>query len=238
MNKKFAALLIPLLIFPMISFVAAHWYDSILKQYKLKAGTVCVEISRWHVMGTTSYDVNCNDEVFGDELIITNLWDKQKCDDIDKVVGVQILADPIFPCWELTFDMFIHNKGSLSIKMDFPIFTWGGPYEADPCWDSIVDPVSFPGYFSYYTKAYIWIEEVGDWAEFEPTTFVLKPCQEVRIVQHIHFTGQEYPELQCHWFRLDVEYPFFHYVPEESIGGWAWEKQQSILEEIPVDTEK
>ncbi len=54
MNKKFVALLVPLLMLPMISFAAAHWYDNITKQYKLHAGTLCVEISKWHVDGTTS----------------------------------------------------------------------------------------------------------------------------------------------------------------------------------------
>jgi hypothetical protein len=228
MNKKFAALLIPLLMLPMVSFAAAHWYDSILKQYKLKAGTVCVEITKWHVMGTTSYDANCNEEIFGDELIIENVWGEQCCEeDIEKkVVGLQILADPIFPCWELTLEMFIHNKGSLSIKMDFPTVKFAGPFELDPCWDPIVDSMEIPDYFQYWTKAYIWRQDIGEWVEVEPTTFVLKPCQVVRIVQYIHFIGQEYPELQCHWFRLDVEYPFFEYVPLEPIECYGWEKEE------------
>jgi len=223
MNKKFAALLIPLLMFPLVSFAAAHWYDSVTKQYKLKVGTVCVEISKWHVAKTTAYDVNCNEEVFGDELIITNLWGVNPCDGEDKVVGVQIFADPIFPCWELTLEMWIHNKGSLSVKMDFPIITWGGPYEIDPCWDEIVDPGPMHPAFQYWTKPYL-LNELGEWYEVEPTTFVLKPCESVKIVQFIHFVGQDYPELQCHWFRLDIEYPFFEYVPGEPLDCYTWEK--------------
>jgi len=224
MNKKFVALLIPLLLFPMMSFAAAHWYDSVTKQYKLKAGTVCVEISKWHVLRTTAYDVNCNNETFGDELIIENVWGRQKCDNVSKVVGLQILADPIFPCWELSLEMFIHNKGSLSIKMDFPVINFSGPYETDPCWDPITaNTTSYP-YFQYWTKAQVWVEEIGEWVEMEPTTFVLKPCESVRIVQYIHFLGQDYPELQCHWFRIDVEYPFFQFVPDEPISSYTWVK--------------
>ncbi len=222
MNKKFIALLIPLMLLPMVGFAAAHWYDYIYKQYKLKAGCVCVEISKWHVMGTTSYDVDCDGVVFGDELQITNIWGENPCDTEEKVVGVQILANPIFPCWELTFEMFVHNKGTLSIKMDIPTFVFGGPYEDDPCWGPIADPVPLPEYFQYWMIAYIWNSDIQDWVRVEPTTFVLKPSESVRIVQYIHFIGQEFPELQCHWFRIDCTYPFFQYVPEEEISSYSW----------------
>ncbi len=77
---------------------------------------------RWN----NQLDVNCNGIVFGDELQITNIWGINPCDGEEKVVGVQILANPIFPCWELTFSMNITNKGSLSAKMDIPqiVFGW------------------------------------------------------------------------------------------------------------------
>jgi hypothetical protein len=222
MNKKFAALIIPLMLLPLVGFATAHWYDYITKQYKMHAGTVCAEIVKWHVLETTAYDMDCDGVVFGDELQISNIPGKNPCDGLEKVAGVQILANPIFPCWELTFEMFIRNKGSLSIKMDIPTFTFGGPYEADPCWGPIRDPVPLPTYFQYFAKAYIWDDKIGEYVEVQPTTFVLKPGQEVRIVQFIHFIGQEFPELQCHWFRIDCVYPFFQYVPEEPISSYTY----------------
>lgn len=220
MNKKFVALLIPLLLLPMISFAAAHWYDNVTKQYKLKVGTMCVEVTKWHVMRTTSYDVDCDGEVFGDELQITNLWGKNPCDGADKVVGVQILADPIFPCWELQFEMIIHNKGQLTVKLEAPVITWGGPYDLDPCWDPIKDPVPMHPGFQYEWQYYVWIENQG-WIPKDPTTFNIKPCESVRVVQYIHFFGQLYPELQCHWFRMDIKLPFTEFVPEP-ISSYTW----------------
>ncbi len=225
MNKKFIALLIPLLLFPMVSFATAHWYDYVNKQYKLKAGCVCVEVSKWHVMGTTSYDVDCDGVVFGDELQITNLMGTNPCDGVEKVVGVQILANPIFPCWELTLEMFVKNKGTLAVKMDLPSFTFGGPYDEDPCWGRIVDPVPIPDAFQYWSKAYVWDYDIEEWIQVEPTTFVLKPGEEVRIVQYIHYLSQLYPEHQCHWFRLDAQYPFFQYSPEGPISSYTWPVQ-------------
>ncbi|MBX5328618.1 MAG: hypothetical protein QHH18_07435 [Candidatus Bathyarchaeota archaeon] len=221
MNKKFIALLVPLMLLPMVGFAAAHWYDYIYKQYKLKAGCVCVEVTKWHVLGTTSYDVDCDGIVFGDELQITNLWGTNPCDDVKKVVGVQILANPIFPCWELTLEMFVYNKGTLAVKMDIPKINFSGPLKDEPDWTPIQGG-SIPDYFQYWTKAYIWKEDIGEWVQVQPTTFVLKPCEEVKIVQYIHFIGQEHPELQCHWFRLDVLYPFFQYVPEGPLSSYTW----------------
>ncbi len=98
--------------------------------------------------------------------------------------------------------------------------------KATPCWGPIENPVPIPEYFQYWTKAYIWKEQIGEWVEVEPTTFVLKPGEFVKVVQYIHFTGQRYPELQCHWFRLDAKYPFFQYVPEEPISSYTWEKTE------------
>jgi hypothetical protein len=219
MNKKFVALLIPLLLLPMVSFAAAHWYDYVTKQYKMHVGTVCVELTKWHVNGTTSYDTNCNGIVFGDELTITNLNGWCDCLNRSKVAGVQILANPIFPCWELTLDMYIKNCGSLSVKADPANVIFGGPYETDPCWGPIVSPVPIPEYFQYWHKYYVMVNDV--WVEKEPTTFNLKPGEIMWVREYIHFIGQKYPELQCHWFRLDFKIPFFEFVPDP-IGSYTW----------------
>jgi len=221
MNKKFVALLIPLLLLPMVSFAAAHWYDYITKQYKMHAGTVCVEITKWHVNETTAYDVNCNGITFGDELLITNINGINPCDGLEKVAGVQILANPIFPCWELTLDLYITNKGTLSVKVESAEIIFGGPYTDDPCWGPIVDPVPIPDYFQYSHKYYVMIN--GEWIWKEPTTFALKPGETMWVREYIHFTAQEHPEFQCHWFRLDFKIPFYQYVPEPQ-GSYTWVK--------------
>jgi hypothetical protein len=219
MNKKFVALLIPLMLLPMVSFGAAHWYDYITKQYKLHAGTVCVQLVEWHVFETTAYDVNCNGIVFGDELEITNIMGTNPCDGASKVAGVQIYANPIFPCWEMTLDLYIQNKGTLSIKPDLALITFGGPYEDEPDWGPIANPVPIPSYFQYTHTYYQFV--AGEWVIKEPTTFSLKPGEVMWVREYIHFLAQDYPEFMCHWFRLDFRIPFFQYVPEPT-GSYTW----------------
>jgi hypothetical protein len=221
MNKKFVALLIPLMLLPMVSFGAAHWYDYITKDYKLHAGTVCVEITKWHVFETTAYDVNCNGIVFGDELTITNVIGKNPCDGLEKVAGLQILANPIFPCWELTLDIYITNKGTLALKMDPALITFGGPYIDDPCWGPIKDPVSIPSYFQTWHEYRIFV--AGQWILTQPTTFMLKPGEQIWVREFIHFIGQDNPELMCQWFRFTFQLPFYQYTPEP-ITSYTWEK--------------
>jgi len=219
MNKKFVALLIPLLLLPMVSFAAAHWYDYITKQYKLHAGTVAVEITKWHVNATTSYDANCNGIVFGDELQISNINQWADCLNRSKVAGVQILANPIFPCWELTLDIYIKNVGTLALKVEAANVTFGGPYASDPCWGPIVNPIPIPSYFQYWHKYYQLVS--GVWVEKQPTTFSLKPGEVMWVREYIHFLAQDHPEFQCHWFRLDFKIPFYQYVPEP-IGSYTY----------------
>jgi hypothetical protein len=223
MNKKFVALLIPLMILPMVSFGAAHWYDYVTKQYKLHAGTVCVELTKWHVNETTAYDVNCNGILWGDELQITNLEGTCPCSNASRVVGVQILGNPIFPCWELTLDMYITNCGTLSLKVEAANITFGGPYESDPCWGPIADPAPIPNYFQYRHTFYRMTP--GGWVIAEPTTFGLKPGETLWVREYIHFLAQDHPEFMCHWFRLDFKIPFYQYVPEPT-GSYTWEKPQ------------
>jgi hypothetical protein len=224
MNKKFVALLIPLMILPMVSFGAAHWYDYITKQYKMHVGTVCVELTKWHVNETTAYDVNCNNILWGDELTITNLYGTCPCTQASRVVGVQILANPIFPCWEVTLDMYIKNCGTLALKVDPANITFGGPYATEPDYGPIVDPVPIPDYFQYWHKYYVQVS--GVWVEKEPTTFSLKAGETMWVREYIHFIGQKYPELQCHWFRLDFKIPFYEFVPSAT-GSYTWEKPQA-----------
>jgi len=252
MNKKLVALLIPVMLLPMIGFAYAHWTDTVYKQYKMHAGTVDVEIDYYHVLNTTSYDVNCNGDVFGDELNITEVWETdfpwvKKDSPSPQLVGLRIKADPIYPCWELRIEIYIHNVGRLSVKMDDPIVEWytNGTswYNEDPCWDNttVGDDPDFdnfhtgppagykwpctkpnwkPAYFQYDMKFYRNVTGVG-WVQFEPTTDgTIKPCKCIKVVEYIHFLGQPYPEFECHWCRLDVWIPFHQHVGENI---WCYE---------------
>jgi hypothetical protein len=224
MNKKFVALLIPLMVLPMVSFGAAHWYDYITKQYRLHVGTVCVTLESWHVFTTTAYDANCNGEIFGDELQITNVAGPNvPCTDPPQptVAGVQIYANPIFPCWQLGLDLYIRNLGTLGLKMDAPTLVYGGPYATDPGWGTIVNPVTpIPDYWQTTFVIYRWVDGVG-WIVAEPTTFMLKPGELLWVHEFIHFLAQAYPEFQCHWFRFDVQIPFYEFVPDP-ISSYTW----------------
>ena len=179
----------------------------------MHAGTVEVEIVSWHVQGTNTYDVNCNGIVFGDELTIRNVLDED-----EEVVKLDITVDPIYPCWFLELEMIIHNKGRLSVKADAPIIYWtiDPPPYGDP---ENLGPRT-PPYWQYFWYYYIWRDGVG-WVEVEPTTMVIKPSQVLKVVEYLHFIGQDYPELQCNWLDLHVEIPFFQYIGEE-IACYHW----------------
>jgi hypothetical protein len=145
MNKKLLiVLLLPLMLLPMVSFGYAHWTDTVTKRYKLRPGTVEIHIIQWHVDYTTSYDANCNGEILGDELQIMPVYDDH---DPPEVIGVNILADPIFPCWELEFKMLIHVKGRLAVRFEEPKIVMAGPYPDNPCFAPI-DP-NDPYYVEY-----------------------------------------------------------------------------------------
>ena len=219
MNTRLAFALIPLMLLPMVGFGSAHWTDSVKKDYYMHAGTVEVEIVSWHVQGTNTYDVDCDGIVFGDELNITNILDRE-----GEVVKLDITVDPIYPCWFLDLEIIIHNKGRLSIKADEPIVSWtiDPPPYGDP--ETIAGPgpiseVRTPPFWQYIYKYYILRD--GDWIEVQPTTMVLKPSQVLRVKEFIHFIGQDYPELQCNWLDLHVEIPFFQYIGEE-IACYHW----------------
>ncbi|NIM45384.1 MAG: hypothetical protein GTO54_07115 [Nitrososphaeria archaeon] len=147
MNKKLLSLLlVPLMLMPLMGFAYAHWSDRVTKQIKLHAGTVEVDIVRWHIDEINSYDVSCDGIVgiWGDypieqqphydpnvkyEVIIEMVRDAD-----NQVVEIYITADPVFPGWTLWFKMLIHNKGRLSVQSDIHHWNWIGPEDTDPCW--------------------------------------------------------------------------------------------------------
>lgn len=217
MNKKLVALLIPLMLLPMIAIGYAHWTDSAKKNYYMRAGTVKTEIVAWHIEGTNTYDADCDGVIYGDELQIIEV--EEYDDDLDEweTKKLDIIVDPIYPSWFLDLEIIIHNKGRLSIKADEPIIEWTGPQDNmldnTPTPDEYINQTTgIPYYFEYDWHYYIWLAD--HWVEVEPTTMVIKPSQVLRVKQFIHFIGQEYPEIQCHWLDLHVEIPFFQYVGE------------------------
>jgi len=215
MNRKFVLLLIPLLMLPMAGFGVAHWTDSVKKDYYMHAGTVKTEIVWFHIEGTNTYDVDCDNVIYGDELIIEEIQEYD--DELEEweTKKLSIYVDPIYPSWYLDLEMIIHNKGRLAIKLEEPILRWTGPQ--DNMLDDIDTPDAYMGadgipvFFQYLWYYSIWDEDFQTWITVEPTTFHVKPSHVVRVKQYIHFIAQEYPELQCHWLDLHVEIPIIHF---------------------------
>lgn len=236
MNKKLMfALLLPLMVMPLIGFGYAHWTDKVTKQIKMHAGTVEVEIVQWHVDRCNSYDVNCNGEIFGDELIVEVLTED------GQVVEILITADPVGPCWFLEFKFLIHNKGRLAVDSWEHHVGWVGPLPDDPCWLTEADqpyPDSDPPPGITYTEE-LFLHDYGTYpacrgvlctdkthytiGPVDPTTYFLKPSEAVLVKEFIHFAAQDYPEYQCHWFRLAKEMVFKQRIGDEW-GSEGWTK--------------
>jgi hypothetical protein len=226
----------------MLSFGYAHWTDKVRKQIKLHAGTVDVDIPWWHVDALKTYDVDCDGDVFSqgaeemEEVHIDFLRDAD-----DDIKEIRITCEPIMPGFYLEFKFLIHNAGRLAIQshdhnvmwiamdepLDEPEFldeTNGYPWDVD-----------FPGVETGY-----WVPDGFEYTEIlylhdpalpctdkpcltiahytqavAPTTYSLKPCQSVLLKEIINANIQEYPEYQCHWFRLTKELIFSEKVPEE-----------------------
>jgi hypothetical protein len=236
MNKKLlTALLLPLMLLPLMSFGYAHWGDTVEKRYKLRPGTVEVHIIQWHIDSCTSYDINCNGDILGDELQIV-----PQCDDAGEVISLWIQADPIFPCWELELKMLVHVKGRLAVRFTRPKIALAGPFPDDPCFDKI--NVNDPGYVLYDWVAQefpgipwldyrckMWAHDplishtadelpCYDKSHYDnptgPTDQRYKPCECVMIQQYIHLEQEALPDwpedrlqefLSCHWLRIDFE---------------------------------
>jgi len=233
MNKKLIFLLIPLLLMPMVAFAYAHWYDSVTKTIKMHVGTVDVEIVRWHVDRTSTYDADCDGVIQGDELQITPIEVTEGVPPQLQVEGVQILVDPIYPSWFLEFKFIVHNKGRLVLHMsERSGWGWGGPYVDDPTWEPIPLTGTVPPGFQYNTYLYLHDPAITgcprpclDFTHYtdrrDPTTFNLKPSESVMVYQYIHFLGQEFPEYQCHWFKLYYVLEFLEWTgPEWGSYGW------------------
>jgi len=214
MNKKVVALLIPVLLISMASFGYAHWSDTVTKKYKLHSGTVEIAIVQWHIDKCNSGDVNCNGRIYGDEIQVIPVYDNATP---PQVIDLHILADPIFPCWELEFKMLIHVKGRLAVRFERPTIKFKGPYPAgvDPCFEPIVDGIdynwtgqNFPGipWFEYLCS--MWKHDdmtyptcpkpCTDKSHYTisagPTEWRYKPCECILVKQWLHLKQEALPD--------------------------------------------
>jgi len=210
MNRKIAALLLPLLIMPLIGFAYAHWTDSVTKQYKLRFGTVEIEIYSWHVDDIVAWDADSDGVVWGDEVVVTEVWDG------DHIVGLQIWASPVGPGFHLEFKMLVHNYGRLPVRIRAPVWHIG-LFSEDPCFDPLQENQTWLlDYISYTTQYYRHNSVYGDShgcynaSHYDlpvgPTQWVYEPCESVLIKQTIDFKQaiqDEQDTFQCHYLRID-----------------------------------
>jgi hypothetical protein len=211
MNKKLVALLIPLLIMPLVAFAYAHWTDSVYKKYKLRFGTVEIEIYSWHVDDIIAWDADSDGRIFGDEVVVTEVKDND-----GHIIGLQIWASPIGPGFHLEFKMLVHNYGRLPVRIRTPVWRIG-LFKDDPYWDDLtVNQTELLNYISYTTQYFRHNSVYGDShgcynathydISVGATQWVYEPCESVLIKQTIDFKEEiqyKQSDFQCHWLRID-----------------------------------
>jgi len=228
MNKKFVALLIPLLVMPLIAFGYAHFTDDVIKKYKIHVGSVYLDVTGFHVDKAIMPDVNLNNEIFDDELVI-NIYEDDLCNWI-----VEIKADPITGGFVLDTTMWLHNGGKLPFRLDWT-YMWDGPYDEDPCFDTPPNrPISelpMPPW-SWDIEIYRWTVDpvTGEYvrdptASVNPTQEIYMPCDFMEVKQHINFEQPEPDETfqkdwQCRWITLWVKFHALDETMEDE--SWTW----------------
>jgi hypothetical protein len=227
MNKKLVLLLVPLLILPMISLGYAAWRDKVTKQYKFRFGTVEVEIVKWHVDNLQGWDQDCDGDLLGDEVTVEEVW-------VGTLLkGLRVKADPVGPGFSIKISMLVHNIGRLPILAEAPERNVTELFDKDPCWDKpkpiLARDPAWLKYVSQYYRHRDWATHGGKkdfnashyTAPVAPTGHTYQPCESVLVTQEITLDVQPYPELQCHWFRIDVDIPFKNSTPEtdQSLHG-------------------
>jgi hypothetical protein len=226
MNKKFAALLIPLLLMPMTSFAYAHFTDEVVKKYKIHVGSVYLNVTGFHVDYAKMPDVDNDGVIFGDELNIT-IYEADDCR-----WYVLIEANPITGGFVLNTTMWLHNGGKLPFTLDWNVL-WDGPYDEDPCFDvpptKDLSTLPMPPW-SFNIEIYRWhmnatTGEYERTGPFDPTQIHYKPCDYIEVRQHVDFKqpgpGETYQkDWQCKWIKIWVT---FHAQDVwEEISSWTW----------------
>lgn len=248
MNKKFAALLIPFLLVPMVSFAYAHYTDNVEKRYKIHVGSIVANMTYFHVDNLKTIDTNCNGIIWGDEVNITIFEDPDTC-----TWYVLITLNPIPPAFELDTTMKIHNVGKLPWEADWTIM-YAGPFDYDyyGCFDGwderdfttinwMRDDWRVPGW--YFDNGLIYdITFWKDGVPAEPTEFIYHPCTNLTIRQNVTLLQPPQPpvldpndvssadwqkNIQCHWYLIWIKIVVKNPTPE-SYSSATWEDGEWI----------
>jgi len=229
MNKKFALLIIPMLVLPLVAFGYAHFTDEVVKKYKLHVGSVFLNVTYFHVDYAKMPDVDNDGVIFGDELNIT-IYEADDCR-----WYVLIEADPMTGGFVLNTTMMMHNGGKLPFELKWDVF-WDGPHLTDPCYEppgpanpiGTLPGVVTPGPWSWEMKVYRWHEGVRE-GPYAPTQVHYKPCDLIEVQQHVNFkqpdpadptTANWQKDWQCKWIRIWVT---FHAEDVyETVSSWEW----------------
>lgn len=219
MNKKFVALLIPLLLIPATSLAYAHFTDEVVKKYKIHVGSVILNVTGFHVDYAKIPDVDNDGVIFGDELNIT-IYENP----VDCRWYVLIEANPIGGGFQLNTTMWMHNAGKLPFTLTWDI-AWDGPYDEDPCYD-VVPTKDLPLPDPWTWQLRVWKSNAtGIFGPYGRTMTHYKPCNDIIVKQHIGFPQPDDPtvqkEWQCKWIKLWITF-IAEGVDAEEVSSWTW----------------
>ena len=117
-----AAMLVPMLLITISAFAYAQSSTQLTCFTTLNTAQEDIEITKWLVNFTNTQDANGNGIIFGDELTIT-----QTIDTSGQIIGLQVVADPIFPGWILHLILEIYNRPfpySCKVNVSYAIQYW------------------------------------------------------------------------------------------------------------------
>ena len=227
------------MLFPLVSFAYAHFYDYVQKRYKIHVGSVEVDVIYFHVDHARMIDVNNNGIIFGDELKIDIYEDPETC-----TWFVDIIADPIPSGFVLNTTLKLHVSGKLPVRFnyaegDYGCY-WAGPF--DYSWPDFNDPTlvwkdisTLPGVmdptegpWSYEEKKF-YENGTGTYPVPGSTQMEYKPCWNITIKQHINFRqpgtvmGEKWTQKdwQCNRILIRCWWQFIEENPQE-ISCFTW----------------
>lgn len=109
-SKLLTILIIPLLLIPIIGVGSAHWYDTILKQYKLHVGCLGAKIITYKVLSPC-----------GDELI--HKWPSEG----QMPTKTLSISTKIYPGWYCWIGFIIQNQGQFPVWIGAPSYNVNDP---------------------------------------------------------------------------------------------------------------
>jgi len=116
-GKIITLLIIPLLLIPTISYVYAHWTDTVFKQYKFHFFCVESEIKSYKVLTERKY----NDDK------ITVYPTAEELEEMGGTSTLQISSIIPEPGWYIWIGLVIHNQGIPPVLVDEPTFEFSDP---------------------------------------------------------------------------------------------------------------